>query len=138
MRAHFVEGDVVVCEVQAIHHDGSLALHTRSLRYGKLGGGSLIQLNAALIARAPSAFAELDGGDGDLLTVIVGVNGTIWVGPTLPHSPDDISGAEDEEAVMARLAARNAALLLSAGCRPSLRRKVEPLSFFVFHTNHRF
>jgi exosome complex RNA-binding protein Rrp4 len=28
MRQHFVEGDLIVCEVQAVHNDGSLALHT--------------------------------------------------------------------------------------------------------------
>jgi exosome complex RNA-binding protein Rrp4 len=29
-------------EVQAVHHDGSVALHTRSMKYGKLDSGQLV------------------------------------------------------------------------------------------------
>ena len=38
MRAVLAEGDVVTAEVQALFHDEAVALHTRSTKYGKVGG----------------------------------------------------------------------------------------------------
>ena len=37
MRAFFKESDILVAEVQAFFGDGSVSLHTRSLKYGKVG-----------------------------------------------------------------------------------------------------
>lgn len=42
MRDYLKEGDLVSAEVQQIHHDGVLSLHTRSLKYGKLAQGILL------------------------------------------------------------------------------------------------
>jgi exosome complex component RRP4 len=36
MRNFFEEGDLLVAEVQAFFSDGTMSLHTRSLRYGKV------------------------------------------------------------------------------------------------------
>lgn len=36
MREFFKEGDLISAEVQVIQEDGTLSLHTRSLRYGKV------------------------------------------------------------------------------------------------------
>lgn len=36
MRKHLQEGDLISAEVQSIFSDGSLSLHTRSLKYGKV------------------------------------------------------------------------------------------------------
>ena len=36
MRTFFQEGDLLVAEVQALMADGSMSLHTRSLKYGKV------------------------------------------------------------------------------------------------------
>lgn len=36
MRKHLEEGDLISAEVQSIYSDGSLSLHTRSLKYGKV------------------------------------------------------------------------------------------------------
>lgn len=36
MRIFFEEGDLLVAEVQALFSDGTMSLHTRSLRYGKV------------------------------------------------------------------------------------------------------
>lgn len=36
MRTFFEEGDLLVAEVQAFFGDGSMSLHTRSLKYGKV------------------------------------------------------------------------------------------------------
>ena len=48
MRKYLVEGDLVSAEVQNIYNDGSLSLHTRSLKYGKLGQGCLIKVGLVL------------------------------------------------------------------------------------------
>jgi hypothetical protein len=37
MRNFFEEGDLLVAEVQAFFADGAMSLHTRSLKYGKVG-----------------------------------------------------------------------------------------------------
>lgn len=36
MRQYLQEGDLISAEVQDIFQDGSLSLHTRSLKYGKV------------------------------------------------------------------------------------------------------
>jgi len=43
------EGDLFTAEVQQIYQDGTLALQTRSLRYGKLGEGILVHVRSSLI-----------------------------------------------------------------------------------------
>lgn len=37
MRTFFQEGDLLVAEVQALMSEGTMSLHTRSLKYGKVG-----------------------------------------------------------------------------------------------------
>jgi exosome complex component RRP4 len=130
MREHFVEGDVVVCEVQAVHHDGSLALHTRSLRYGKLRGGTVVALEPALVARAASAFAEVGAGGPEHVAVIAGANGLIWCGPGLPALPEreEAGATAPSEVEAARAAALATERLAAAGARPTLRRRVAALA----------
>ena len=57
MRGFFEEGDLLVAEVQAFFSDGSMSLHTRSLKYGKvIGANSLYTdhlLKLAAIMPAP-------------------------------------------------------------------------------------
>ena len=36
MRQYLQEGDLISAEVQSVFTDGTLSLHTRSLRYGKV------------------------------------------------------------------------------------------------------
>jgi len=36
MREILKEGDVISAEIQSVYNDGSLALHTRSVKYGKV------------------------------------------------------------------------------------------------------
>lgn len=38
MRALYGEGDLISAEVQSFYADGAVALHTRSLKYGKVRG----------------------------------------------------------------------------------------------------
>ena len=37
MRSYLQEGDLISAEVQMLYADGAASLHTRSLKYGKLG-----------------------------------------------------------------------------------------------------
>lgn len=37
MRQLYGEGDLISAEVQSFYADGAVALHTRSLKYGKVG-----------------------------------------------------------------------------------------------------
>lgn len=95
MRSYFQEGDLLVAEVQSIFNDGSVGLHTRSLRYGKLRNGVLVAVPPVLIRRLKSHFItlrELRGGGVDL---VLGLNGLIWVAK---HIPFDAAKAEAEGA----------------------------------------
>ena len=134
MRKYFVEGDLVVCEVQSLHADGGLALHTRSLKYGKvslfsllffsflltgvrqLRGGTVVRLRPSQMGRASSSFAEVEGGDGDQLLLIVGANGLLWAGPRAAGETADPSTSSSTTAVGIPTAA------------PSSRRKAAALA----------
>ncbi|KAG8704216.1 exosome non-catalytic core subunit rrp4 [Ceratobasidium sp. 394] len=75
MRTFFEEGDLLVAEVQSLFGDGSISLHTRSLRYGKLRNGQLVIIAPGLIRRLKSHFFSLPCG----VDVILGLNGYIWL-----------------------------------------------------------
>ena len=51
MKNVFGEKQVLCAEVQSIHSDGSVALHTRSSKYGKLTQGQLIQVPSFLVKK---------------------------------------------------------------------------------------
>eukprot|EP00039_Didymoeca_costata_P003227 m.66204 g.66204 ORF g.66204 m.66204 type:complete len:296 (+) comp11789_c0_seq2:153-1040(+) len=90
MRQFFVEGDVITCEVQSLYHDGTVSLHTRSLKYGKMQNGSYFEVPCALVRRCKNHFHMLPCGVG----VVLGNNGYIWVGVSLdPLHP----GAQQEQ-----------------------------------------
>jgi len=44
MRSVFSDGDLISAEVQQIMQDGTVSLHTRQLKYGRLQGGQLVQV----------------------------------------------------------------------------------------------
>lgn len=75
MRSFFREGDLVSAEVQEQWADGSVALHTRSLRYGKLVGGQFVSVQSELVKRAKKHFHQLPCG----VHTILGNNGYIFV-----------------------------------------------------------
>lgn len=106
MRTFFVEGDLVVAEVQSVHADGSATLHTRSLKYGKLrngvflavtgtgGNGATTATTATTTTKDGVAAASSVGGvvrsrrqtwtvstanGGGDVDVVLGVNGYIWI-----------------------------------------------------------
>ena len=44
MRDLYAETDLVSAEVQSFYADGAVALHTRSLKYGRLDRGQLVRV----------------------------------------------------------------------------------------------
>ncbi|CAG9575615.1 unnamed protein product [Danaus chrysippus] len=83
MRKHLQEGDLISAEVQSVFSDGSLSLHTRSLKYGKLSQGVLVKVFPSLIKRRKNHFHNLPCG----VSIIIGNNGYIWISP---HKQDII------------------------------------------------
>jgi len=75
MRRYLSEGDLISAEVQNIYNDGSLSLHTRSLKYGKLGQGVMVQVSPSLVKRRKTHFHQLPVG----ASVILGNNGFVWI-----------------------------------------------------------
>jgi len=78
MRRYLSEGDLISAEVQNIYNDGSLSLHTRSLKYGKLGQGILVKVSPSLVKRRKTHFHQLPVG----ASVILGNNGFVWISQT--------------------------------------------------------
>ncbi|XP_037083172.1 exosome complex component RRP4-like [Pollicipes pollicipes] len=79
MRSYLEEGDLISAEVQNVFSDGSLSLHTRSLKYGKLSQGVMVKVPPSLVMRRKNHFHDLPCG----ATVILGNNGYIWICPTI-------------------------------------------------------
>lgn len=79
MRKYLQEGDLISAEVQNVFVDGSLSLHTRSLKYGKLAQGVLVKVFPSLVKRRKTHFHNLPCG----ASIILGNNGFIWIAPTV-------------------------------------------------------
>lgn len=75
MREFLKEGDLLNAEIQTLYADGAAALHTRSLRYGKLRNGLFVQVPASLVLRLRTQVYRLEGG----VEMILGINGYIWI-----------------------------------------------------------
>ncbi|XP_040860434.1 exosome complex component RRP4 isoform X3 [Ochotona curzoniae] len=88
MRGFLQEGDLISAEVQAVFSDGAVSLHTRSLKYGKLGQGVLVQVSPSLVKRQKTHFHDLPCG----ASVILGNNGFIWIYPTPEYKEEDAGG----------------------------------------------
>jgi exosome complex component RRP4 len=91
MRQLFQEGDLVSAEVHNMHQDGTLMLHTRSLKYGKVENGCLVVVPPSLIARRKNHFCDIQD-----ITLLLGMNGYIWIQRSLPDS-EDAQLAEHQE-----------------------------------------
>lgn len=93
MRNFFQENDLLVAEVQMMFQDNSSALHTRSLRYGKLKNGVLVTASPNLIQRLKSHFVHLKDDELSLdVDLIIGLNGYIWIAKHFPYQPSNSSG----------------------------------------------
>ncbi|CAH1131942.1 unnamed protein product [Ceutorhynchus assimilis] len=88
MRQYLQEGDLISAEVQSIFVDGTLSLHTRSLRYGKLAQGILVKVFPSLIKKTKLHYHNLPFGVG----IILGNNGYVWISP--PVSTTELEGNE--------------------------------------------
>lgn len=78
MRRYLAEGDLISAEVQSLFNDGSLSLHTRSLKYGKLGQGIQLRVSPSLVKRRKTHFHSLPIG----VSIILGNNGLLWLAQT--------------------------------------------------------
>ncbi|KAK6031994.1 hypothetical protein OSTOST_01840, partial [Ostertagia ostertagi] len=83
MSKHLVVGDMVSAEVQQIRMRGQLQLHTRNLKYGKLGQGVMVKVPPSLVKPQKEYMHEIYG-----VGVIIGCNGIIWISPALNTDPD--------------------------------------------------
>lgn len=86
MRSLFVENDLISAEIQEVRYDGSLSLHTRSLRYGKLENGQFAAVAPALVKRMKQHMVSLPALGVDL---ILGTNGYIWISRSLAAVDED-------------------------------------------------
>jgi len=75
MRRYLQEGDLICAEVQSIFTDGSLSMHTRVLKYGKLSQGIMLKVPPMLIQRKKTHYHTLESG----ATLILGYNGYVWI-----------------------------------------------------------
>lgn len=92
MRTFFQEGDLLVAEVQSILSDGTMSLHTRSLKYGKLRNGRLVVVPPTLVIRLKSHFHSLPYG----VEMIVGLNGYVWI-----QAPSAMSSVQNTKSAAA-------------------------------------
>ncbi|XP_013144558.1 PREDICTED: exosome complex component RRP4 [Papilio polytes] len=90
MRKVLEEGDLISAEVQNLFSDGSLALHTRSLKYGKLVQGTLVKVFPSLIKRRKNHFHNILG-----ISIIIGNNGYIWISPLEKEPTEDDENLEN-------------------------------------------
>jgi len=95
MRNFFEEGDLLVAEVQAFFSDGTMSLHTRSLKYGKLRNGQLVTIQPNLVRRLKSHFISLPCG----VDLILALNGYIWVSKHVKETEQEGEDGFDAEAV---------------------------------------
>lgn len=63
-------------EIQAIHHDGTVMLHTRSSKYGLLTQGRVVHVPAELVRRQRHHFQHIETVGVD---IILECNGLVWV-----------------------------------------------------------
>lgn len=91
MRTYFVENDLVVADVQTLRQTGSVSLQVPK-SYPKLDNGVLIEVPHTLIKRVKSHFVSLPSTSVD---VILGLNGFIWITPTLDEDEVELRNSED-------------------------------------------
>lgn len=96
MRSFLQEDDLISAEVQDVRYDGTLSLHTRSLRYGKLENGQFVAVTPVLVKRLKQHLISLGMG----IDVILGNNGYIWITRSMPDSED--AGDTRPEVLLAR------------------------------------
>jgi exosome complex component RRP4 len=135
MRAFFVENDLISAEIQEVRYDGSLSLHTRSLRYGKLENGQFVAVASPLVKRMKQHMVTLPGIGID---VILGTNGYVWVSRSM-----NALGGDDEDTTSSmetRVEVLTAKRQLHAATPMSVedRRKIARVSQALLKLNEQF
>jgi exosome complex component RRP4 len=142
MRSLYKEGDLVSCEVQNVQRDGTLILHTRSLRYGKLENGVLTTVPPGLVGRRKNHFCTIEGkvfekeGANDMqiddeeggdVDVYLGLNGGIWIQRKIPSEWENTQGMDRDSRVplaetLQKLRQRHASTRVSTLMRERIAR----------------
>lgn len=151
MRSLYREGDLLTCEVQSVQKDGTLILHTRSLRYGKLENGVLITVPPSLVGRRKNHIVTVkgvisgeekngdnrdhnamdvdDGEESGNVDIYLGLNGGIWIQRTIPTQwENSLHGSLDQDSraplaeTLQKLRHRHANTRVSALTREGIAR----------------
>ena len=78
MREHFVEGDLIVAEVQQVgSFDGRIMIQTRNQKYGLLKNGVFVKVDQNHVRRMKNHILEFFADPA--IGVIIGTNGYIWI-----------------------------------------------------------
>lgn len=78
MREHFVEGDLIVAEVQQVGtFDGRIMIQTRNQKYGLLKNGVFVVVDQNHVRRMKNHILEFFAEPS--IGVIIGANGYIWI-----------------------------------------------------------
>jgi exosome complex component RRP4 len=93
MRLYLQPGDLVSAEVHKVQLDGTLLLHTRSTRYGKLENGCLVVVPPKLVPRRKNHYTTVL----DQFTVLWGCNGMIWMQRKMTTNTELESGSGGPE-----------------------------------------
>ncbi|GAX25296.1 exosome complex component RRP4 [Fistulifera solaris] len=122
MRQYLEEGDIVSAEVHKVQADGTVFLHTRSFRYGKLENGCVITVSPSLVPRRKNHYFD---SFLDRFEVLFGCNGMIWMQRKL-QTTDTTTNPVDSNQDLAELQERrrdeHASLPYSPEERKSLAR----------------
>ncbi|CAM9719248.1 unnamed protein product, partial [Heterosigma akashiwo] len=118
MRSFYQEDDLISAEVQNIMSDGSVSLHTRSLKYGKLENGLLVTVQPSLIKRLKQHFITLPFG----VDVILGTNGFIWITRSIEQGA--ASSSADDSAPLAEVLQQQRQVHASTPILPEAREKI--------------
>jgi exosome complex component RRP4 len=97
MRGYLQEGDLVSAEVHKVQQDGSLQLHTRSFRYGKLENGCLVHVPPGRIPRRKNHYTTILNGK---FQVLLGCNGAIWMQRTNNSNADATATSNNNSAAL--------------------------------------
>jgi len=92
MRNYYSENDLIAAEVQQIKGDGTILLHTRSEKYGKVQGGLLVKVPCSLVKRTKFHYHQLENLGVDL---ILGVNGYIFIRPSVSDDAESSMNGTD-------------------------------------------
>ncbi|XP_033096941.1 exosome complex component RRP4-like [Anneissia japonica] len=120
MRDYLTEGDLISAEVQTIYQTGVVSLHTRSLKYGKLGQGILVKVSPSLVLRRKTHFHKLPCG----ATVILGNNGYIWISQNSNEEDEEMAGGFIQNLEPVPIADREVIVRLSNCIRALARHRM--------------